>query len=324
MLTPYEKRQIVALNQTLSRKMEISLIETDHESSRSIRRFCDTLSQLVPKIRIKHHEGGSNELPAIRVHRGLIYHAVPSGTELGPFIEALQLLDSNKAQINESLRARVKKINLPTSLVVYVSPQCKFCPVAVRQLLPLPVLNHHIRLAIIDGIHFPELAEKDRVQSVPTLILEDRFRWAGTFQLSEITEVIVNRDPSALGPASLEMMLKEGKASMLAEMMLEKTEIFPSFYDVLLHPKWPVRLGAMVVMDEIIEKNLNLALQSLQPLRERFSKVDNRVKGDLLYVFGEMQQKELMPWLETVINGDADPEVKEAAREAIEKLTQKE
>ena len=77
-------------------------------------------------------------------------------------------------------------------------------------------------------------------------------------------------------------------------------------------------------MDEIIEKNLNLALQSLQPLRERFSKVDNRVKGDLLYVFGEMQQKELMPWLETVINGDADPEVKEAAREAIEKLTQKE
>jgi len=159
---------------------------------------------------------------------------------------------------------------------------------------------------------------------VPTLILEDRFRWAGTFQLSEITEVIANRDPSALGPASLEMMLKEGRASMLAEMMLEKTEIFPSFYEVLLHPKWPVRLGAMVVMDEIIEKNLNLALQSLQPLRERFSKVDNRVKGDLLYVFGEMQQKELMPWLETVINGDADPEVKEAAREAIDKLTQKE
>jgi len=87
MLTPYEKRQIVALNQTLSRKVEISVIETDHECSRSIRRFGDTLSQLVPKIRIKHHEGESNELPAIRVHRGLIYHAVPSGTELGPFIE---------------------------------------------------------------------------------------------------------------------------------------------------------------------------------------------------------------------------------------------
>ena len=107
-------------------------------------------------------------------------------------------------------------------------------------------------------------------------------------------------------------------------MMLEKTKIFPAFYEVLVHRKWPVRLGAMVVMDELIEKNPDLALQSLEPLCERFYKVDNRVKGDLLYVFGEMQQKEIIPWLETIINGDDDAEVKEAAREALDKLKQKE
>jgi len=101
-------------------------------------------------------------------------------------------------------------------------------------------------------------------------------------------------------------------------------EIFPAFYEVLVHPKWPVRLGAMVVMKELIEKNLDLALQTLEPLRELFYNVDNRVKGDLLYVFGEMQQKEIMPWLETVINGDDDAEVKEAAREALAKLKQME
>ena len=320
MLTPYEKKQIRTLNETLSGRIEIGVIETNHQQSRSISRFCNTLSQLVPKIRIKQEEGGSNELPAIRVHRGLIYHAVPSGAEIGPFIESLQMLDSDKSRSNESLNAQVEKIDLPTSLVIYVSPQCEFCPVAVRQLLPLPILNHRIRLTIIDGTHFPELVEKDRIQSVPTLILEDRFRWTGMFQISEITEIMANRDPSVLGPASLEMMLKEGKASMLAEMMLEKMEIFPAFYEVLIHPKWPVRLGAMVVMDELVEKNLDLALQGLKPLCERFSKVDSRVKGDLLYVLGEMQQKEILPWLETIINGDDDAEVKEAAREALDKL----
>jgi glutaredoxin len=323
MMSPHEKKQLLTLNETLSKKIQIGVIETDHEKSRSIKQFCDTLSQMVPKIRIRQEEGDSNEPPAIRVHRGLRYQAVPSGTEIGPFIEALQLLASDKAQINESLGVQVEKINFPTNLVVYVSPQCTYCPEAVRQLLPLPVLNHHIRLTIIDGIHFPELAEKDRVQSVPTLILEGRFRWTGRFQINEIAEVMASRDPGALGPASLEMMLKEGKASRLAEMMLEKTEIFPAFYEVLVHRKWPVRLGAMVVMDEIIEKNLGLAVQILEPLCKRFYKVDNRVKGDLLYVFGEMQQKEIIPWLETIINGDDDAEVKEAAREALDKLKQK-
>lgn len=98
-------------------------------------------------------------------------------------------------------------------------------PYEKKQILTLnETLSKEIQ---IDGIHFPELAEKDKVQSVPTLILEDRFRWSGTFQIKEIVAVMAKRDPAALGAVSLEMMLKEGKASQLAEMILEKAEIFP-------------------------------------------------------------------------------------------------
>ena len=319
-MTPSEKKQILTLNETLAKEIQIGVIETDHKKSRTIRQFCDTLSHLVPKIRIKQEEGGSNELPAIRLHHGLRYLAVPSGSEILPFVEALHLLDSNKAQVDESLNARVKKITLPTNLVVYVSAQCKLCSEVVRQLLPLPILNHHILLTVVDGIHFPEVAEKNRVQSVPTVILEGRLRWTGTLQVDEIINVMVSGDPKALGPVSLEMLLKEGRASELAEMMLKAQEIFPAFYEVLVHPKWPVRLGAMVVMDELIEKNLDLALQTLKPLWGRFFEVDNRVKGDLMYVFGAMGQKEIIPWLETVINGESDAEVKEAARETLNTL----
>jgi len=176
------------------------------------------------------------------------------------------------------------KINLLSNLVIYVSPQCKFCPEAVSQLLPALSLNHNIRLTVIDAVHFPELAQKDDIQSVPTLILEDQFRWTGTIQINEVFEMMAKRDPNALGPVSLEMMLKDGKAGQLAEMMLKEAEIFPAFYNLLTHSKWPVRLGAMVVMDELIEKNHDLAAQALERLWERFYQVDNRVKGDLLYI----------------------------------------
>jgi len=322
-MTPLEKKQILTLNDTLTKESHIALIESEHKKSHPLRQFCDKLTQLVPKIIVKKEDGDTDEVPAIKIHTGLRYQAVPSGTEVAPFIEALNMLDLNTVRIDEATNARLVKVELPTNLVIYVSPQCKFCPQAVRQLLPLLTLNSNIRLTVIDVALFPELAEMENIQSVPTLILEDHFRWTGSFQINEILDVMKNRDPSMLGPVSLEMMLKEGKAGELATMMLEKVQIFPAFYEVLAHPKWPVRLGAMVAMEELIENNLDLAAQILDPLWERFHKVDNRVKGDLLYLFGQLKCTECVPQLQTVLNGDYDPEVQEAAQEALENIDSK-
>ena len=89
----------------------------------------------------------------------------------------------------------------------------------------------------------------------------------------------------------------------------------------MIHTKWPVRLGAMVVMEEIIEKNPNLAAQTITPLWQRFDEVDNRVKGDLIYILGQMAPTKTMPLLESVLNGEYAAEVKEAAKEAMEDLS---
>ena len=317
-MTPYEKKQILTLNDVLSKDIQIGLIVTEHEKSELIRQFCDDLIQLVPQIRVIEEEGDPDAVPVIRIHDGLGYQAIPSGTEVAPFIEALKMLDSATAQIDEAINDQLANVDLPTSLIIFVAPQCKFCPQAVRQLLPLPTLNSNIRLTVIDTMHFPELGEKENIQSVPTLILEDQFRWTGSIQITEIIDVIANRDVSMLGPVSLEMMITQGKAGELAEMMLATEQIFPAFYEVLTHPKWPVRLGAMVVMEELIESSLDLATRMLGPLWERFNQVDNRVKGDLLYIFGQMKPTDLVPRLQAILKGDYDPEVQEAARETLD------
>jgi HEAT repeat protein len=184
----------------------------------------------------------------------------------------------------------------------------------------LPTLNSNVRLTIIDAMNFPELAEKENIQSVPTLILEDQFRWTGSIQVNEVIDVTTKRDASMLGPVSLEMMLTQGKAGEVAQMMLAKRQIFPAFYEILTHPKWPVRLGAMVVMEELLDSNLDLATQTLKPLWDRFNQVDNRVKGDLLYIFGQMKRIDLAPRLRAILYGDYDPEVQEAAQEALDKI----
>jgi HEAT repeat protein len=134
---------------------------------------------------------------------------------------------------------------------------------------------------------------------------------------------MANRDASMLGPVSLEMLMTQGNAGQLAEMMLTKKQIFPAFYEVLTHPKWPIRLGAMVVMETLIEGNPDLAARTLKPLWDRFDTVDDRVKGDLLYVLGQMKRKDLAPRLQAILDGDYDSDVKEAAQEALDKINKK-
>ena len=103
-------------------------------------------------------------------------------------------------------------------------------------------------------------------------------------------------------------------------MMLESNQLIPAFYDVLTHNKWPIRLGAMVVMEEIAETNPDLAAEALSPLWGRFHQVSAQIQGDILHVFGEIGDRRAVLWLEAVLAGKFDPEVKEAAQDAIKRI----
>jgi hypothetical protein len=245
---------------------------------------------------------------------------VPAGHELQPFLEALIAFGSDSMNSAESAQTLLKKEILPATLTLFIAPQCTFCPAVVRQLSPLPLLDDKIRLTIIDGTLFPEIAEPHKIQAVPTLLLDEQFRWTGSVPLEEIINTINSRDPASLGAESLENIIKDGQASHLAAMMMDGKKIFPAFYDLLIHPKWPVRLGAMVVMEEIADQNPALASEVIDFLWDRFHQLPDQIKGDILYMFGEIKDRRAVSWLEEVLGGEYDEEVKEAAKEALEKF----
>jgi hypothetical protein len=269
---------------------------------------------------VAQEEGEANEPPAIQVGRTLRYHGIPLGTELEPFLEALSDSYERGANLPEPIQNRLKELRLPAMLRLFVSQQCPFCPTTVRQITPLLSMNEFVHLTIVDCTLFPEVAQSNRIQSVPTLLLEEEFRWTGSLQLEEVLEVMTNRDPAKLGSLSLERMLKEGNAAKVAEMMLDSGEIFPAFLDLLVHRKWPVRLGAMVVMEEIANRDPQLAAQVIDPLWERFDHVEDSVKGDIVYVLGESGGHKVVPRVQRILAGEYHPDVKEAAKETIEKI----
>ena len=321
MFTPHEKKQIIKLNHQLSHDITIGLVASRHTSSKLFREFCDDLTRLAPKIKISKVETDPQDPPQILIGSGLRYQAVPAGYELQPFLEALAALESDSLKLAEPIKILLKKNKLPASLAVFIAPQCTFCPQMVRRLITLPMTNENLQLTIIDGTLFPEMMQTHQIRSVPTLLLDDQFRWTGSVPLEELIDAIITRDPASLRPASLESIIKEGGAGRLAAMMLETEKLFPAFYDVLTHNKWPIRLGAMVVIEEIAEKNPDLAAEALSPLWGRFHQASIQIQGDILHVFGDIGDPRSISWLETVLSGNFDQEVKEAAREAVEKIS---
>ncbi|MCG6911590.1 MAG: hypothetical protein LJE94_15910 [Deltaproteobacteria bacterium] len=319
-MTPSEKKQIGSLNATLEKEITIRLVENGHAMGRAMAAFCDALTSLAPKIGVRREWDDQRPLPLIELTDSIGYGGVPEGTEFKPFVELLAAVGTPSAKVPEVVGDRLASVAAPASMTLYVSSMCPHCPQMFRQIYPLCLANERLKLTVVDGPAFPETAGADRVKSLPTLILDDRFRWTATVDLAELVEIIVDRNPAELGVASLKGMIQDGNAYGLSEMMLTAKTVFPAFVDLLTHAEFSVRLGAMAAMEEVAERNMSVAGQAAAPLVERFEELDDQVKGDALYVIGLCGNQEASSFLASVARATENNELREAAEDALEAL----
>jgi hypothetical protein len=319
MMKPEEELKIIQFGGQLSQDIRLRLMKTHHEAGKQIEEFCAALQKAAPKIHIVHEKEDSDSQVGLKIHSRIQYRSVPLGHELSPFLKAL--LWSFDIQVPPSVPSRLNDLALPAELKLYISEHCPFCSGVVESLLPLALSSTWVRLTIVDAGMFMEEAQNDHVQSVPTLVMDSQFRWTGSVNIEEVVEAMIHRDTSRLQADTLINMISEGNAGMLSNMMLEKDIIFPALLDILIHPKWPVRLGAMVTMETIAAEKPALAQQIISPLWDRFDSADDKVKGDILYLVGEIDTGTSIGRIEDILNrkSEFDAEIIEAAEEALDK-----
>jgi hypothetical protein len=205
-------------------------------------------------------------------------------------------------------------------LQVFVATGCPFCPGVVDQAVDLVARDARLRLEVWDAALFPEEAASCRVRSVPTVLL-GTFRWTGIVSAVEIREALETLEKGGLGAGAMERMIKEGQAFDMLRLFQERGTVAPAFVELLTHPLLPLRLGAMAVMETLAETDPGLAGGVLPSLWERFGAAETAVKGDILYVIGEVGDGRWKPVLTEVADSTADPEVRAAAAEALEKVS---
>jgi len=295
----------------------IRILLTNDSRSKRFSEFGEQLAKLAPAVNVRREFEADEAIPEIRIKPNITYQAVPHGHELKPFLKILDGLSYEEQARHLSDTQVLEKIGMPAVMKVYISPECPFCPQTVRSLASLAMHQEMIHLIVIDGSMFSENAEADRVSSVPTVFLDDQFRWTGNIQLPEVIDVLVNRDPAQLSSETLKQILYDGKAADLAKMMADWGKVFPAIYDLLTHTEWPVRLGAMATVEYLSEHRKDLIADIINELWKQFEDLDEPVKADTLYLFGETAHPEARGKIEAVIKGAYSEMVKEAATDAM-------
>lgn len=291
-----------------------------HSMDGLFRDFVDLFSELSACVRMKKDTDAVVSLPSLFIGSQVTYQALPLDRELEPFLAVIGDVHAFSDRIAEDVQQRLVQLKVPALVKVYITPHCPYCPTTVSLLLGLAACSAQIRITVVDGELFPDAAQKDQVSTAPTVILDDQFRWIGSVDAGELVSLMLDRDPAILGADALRGMIEDGNAEGVARMMVERGKLFDSFVQLLGHPRWSVRLGAMVVFETLVEQDPGLAAGVVEPLVAVFSAADELVRGDLLHVLGESGNRAALPFLADVAAGDHDEEVQSAAQEAIEKL----
>lgn len=320
MMDSREETFIRKWHDRLDRSIRIRLMLTEDKRSERFIAFADRMAALAPKVHILKEASDAMEIPAMLIGSSIRYQALPSGKELAPFLDALTLADAPPASGGPVDPEVLQQIKLPADLDLYIALECGFCPAAVRRLIALAVHCPLIRLSIIDAFLFNERSRAHGIRSVPTILFEEGYRWTGNVGLKEVVDAMIHRDPANMPASTIESRITQGDASQVAEMMRAYGKIFPGFLELLFHEKWPVRLGAMVVMEEMIEKDIGLVVPVLGALLDGIKAADDSVKGDIYYLLGEAGDETMIPKLKTALSDNPEKELKEALEEAIERI----
>ncbi|MCP3923103.1 MAG: hypothetical protein GY714_11010 [Desulfobacterales bacterium] len=310
----------IALIKNFSERIDrykIVLNSNGDDQNISLRKFCLKLSELLPQIEI---ENKANEYySSISIYPNIEYLAVPSGKELSIFMDEIVLLNKKDRIVPEKLEKIIKKIKEPVIIDLYISNFCHVCPDTVKKMLPSASFSSFIKVRVIDTELFPDIAQKNNIMSVPTVIVDD-LRWTGELKFAEILDFILNIPPKEMSSESLSRMLKDGEASKVADYMLEEGFIFQSFMELLINDKWSIRLGAIVVIEDIAERSPDIAKMVLPYLFDNFYDMIDQVKGDILYVVGKAGTREMLPELYKILEKVENEELISTAEEAIEEI----
>ena len=169
----------------------------------------EELAALSPKIHLDTvdvyaqpdlaREDGITRVPAIAfgLKEGLQdgpklrFFGIPMGYEMAVVIENIRTISRGVSPLSMDTRKKLRMINQPVHIQVFVTPSSPECPPVARLAHVLALENHNITADVVEIEEFPALARQYGVRSVPLTVVNELTQIAGSVTESEFVEKII-------------------------------------------------------------------------------------------------------------------------------------
>lgn len=151
-----------------------------------------TLSSSDPKAK----EYGVDAAPAIilegKEKRFVRYFGLPLSNELTAFLLDIKDISRGGPQLSKELIEKIKSVSFPVHLQVFTTPDCSFCPQAVKVAHDFAMINQKIVSDMVDTTTFSQLAKKFNVTNVPTTVINGKTEIVGAFPSEVVLKKILD------------------------------------------------------------------------------------------------------------------------------------
>ena len=171
------------------------------------------LSQTSPKIKLEVYdfvkdqvrakEFRIDKIPAIAVigskDFGIRFYGIPSGYEFTSLTGAIIDVSKGESGLSQKSKDLLRNIDKAVHIQVFVTPNCPYCPAAVRLAHKLAIESDMIWAEMVEANEFVPLALKCGVLSVPKIIINERVEITGAVPedmfVSHVMNAIAHQEP---------------------------------------------------------------------------------------------------------------------------------
>ncbi len=187
--------------------------------------YCDQLKQLVEEISeltdkltyeffdFDTEEGKEmaekyriDRAPAVTITKdgedmGVRFFGLPAGHEFGAFLEDIVDVSRSETDLMQESRKSVASIEDTVRILVFVTPTCPYCPLAVRMAHKFAIESKkagsgNVLGDMVEAIEYPEWADQYKVMAVPKIVIqvngEDRVEFEGAYPEKMFVEKLMS------------------------------------------------------------------------------------------------------------------------------------
>ncbi len=123
---------------------------------------------------------------------GIRFFGIPSGYEFSSLLADIIDVSAGSNDLPQDLVDKIKAIDKPVDIKVFVTPTCPYCPPAVRAAHKIAMLNPaNIRAQMIESTEFPHLANKYAVHGVPKTVINENVQFEGAMPDQSVVEQVL-------------------------------------------------------------------------------------------------------------------------------------